>query len=143
MIWLVYVLLSAFSASLSAIFDKIVIKEADSAITATIYAVITALFLIGFTAAFKKSSNGPSLQMLSSNSIIFILLSGTLYGLYWLFYLNALKHGPLTKVAITDTMSLLFTILLSTVLLGECLQLRQVLGAIFITIGAYLVAVAI
>jgi bacterial/archaeal transporter family protein len=142
MTWFFYVLLSAITTSLSAIFDKVAIREADSTLTATIYAIITAVFLIGFSLLFKKIGNN-NIQMLSLNSMFFILLSGTVYGLSWLFYLHALKHGPLTKVAITDTMSLLFTTLLSALLLGECLQMRQLIGAVFITIGTYLVAVTI
>jgi bacterial/archaeal transporter family protein len=142
MTWFVYVVLSALTTSLSAIFDKVAIKEADSTLTATVYAIITALFLVSFSLLFKKIGNN-NLQTLSINSIFFILLSGTVYGLSWLFYLNALKHGPLTKVAITDTMSLLFTTLLSALLLGECLHMRQLIGAVLITIGTYLVAVTI
>ncbi len=142
MTWLIFVLLSALTTSLSSIFDKFAIKEADSTLAATLYAIITALFLIGFSLAFRKLNNG-NINTLSIHSIFFILLSGTMYGLYWLFYLQALKHGPLGKVAITDTIGLLFTTLLSAIILGESLQIRQMIGAVFIMIGAYLVSVAI
>lgn len=142
MIWLVYVLLSALLASLSAVFDKVVIRNADSTVTVTIYAVIAAVFLLGFSLAFKKIGPSNATSVLSGNNVLFILLSGTIYGLSWLFYATALKHGPVTKVAITDQMTLLFTVLLGGFLLGECLQLKQVIGTVLITIGAYLVAVA-
>lgn len=142
MIWFVYVLLSAFSTSLSAIFDKIAIKGADSTVTATIYMVISAIFLIGFTAIFKRNDSSH-LQSLSAQNMPVILLSGSVYALSWLFYIYALKHGSVTKVAITDLLSLLFTTLLGSLILGECLKIQQIIGAVFITIGAYLVVMTI
>ena len=139
MLWLMYAILSAFSDSCSRLCDKVAIKEIDPTVTATLYFTIEAISLITFSLVCRKISLA-TIRSFNPSNLFFITLAGIIGSFSWIFYLTALKHGPLTKVAITDHMGLLFTTFLSTLLLGEILPARQLIGTILITIGSFLVA---
>lgn len=141
MLWLVYAILSALTDSCSKICDKIAVKQVDPALSATLYFTIEASILLIFNFIIKKNNN-TSVSALSLHHLLFIVLAGLVGGLSWIFYFNALKHGPLTKVVITDYIGLLFTTGLGVVLLGEAVGMQQVAGATLITVGAILVAFA-
>jgi transporter family protein len=139
MIWLVYAILSAFTDSCSKICDKIAVKHVDPALSATLYFTIEASILLIFNFLIKKNHN-TSVSSLNLYHFFFIVLAGLVGGLSWIFYFNALKHGPLSKVIITDYIGLLFTTSLGVVILGETVGTQQVIGAALITFGAMLVA---
>lgn len=135
MTWLVYAILSAISYSFFTIFAKLGTKDADPTVAATIYFVIASTFLIGLCVTLNKFSPHDAVSWRSSN-IPFVVLAGIANGLSWIFYLVALKHGSATKVSSVDLMSYLFTALLGVVLLGEVFQMKYLVGALLIMLGA-------
>jgi bacterial/archaeal transporter family protein len=136
--YIILALLSALTASLVAIFGKLGLKNIDPTIATTIRSLIMAGFLVIVSLFLKKFENF-SLNLFTSKDWLLIILAGISGALSWLFYFGALKFGPASHVAVIDRLSLVFVILLSALILGETLNLKVILGAILIIIGAILV----
>jgi bacterial/archaeal transporter family protein len=130
--WWIYALLSAVFASLTAIFAKMGIKNIDTDLATAIRTVVILLLAWGL-ALFKGVL--PSMQNLSKQNWIFLILSGCATGLSWIFYFKALQAGKVTQVAPVDKLSLALTILLSVIFLGEALTVKTAIGALLIVAG--------
>jgi len=139
MVWIWYALLSAFSAAFVTIFAKMGVKDVDPILTATIRSIVTAIFLLIVSASLKKTFQNP-LQIFSYQNFLFITLSGIAGGLSWIFYLIALKYGPTAPVATLDRLSLILTVILTALMLGESIYLKHFIGAILVILGADVVA---
>jgi len=72
--------------------------------------------------------------------LLFIFLSGIAGALSWLFYFKALKTGNAAQVASIDKLSLVFTLILTSTLLGEKLTTKSAFGIIIVVIGTILIA---
>ncbi len=136
--WIIYALLSAFSAALVAIFGKLGLKSIDTTIATTVRSIVMALFLILATLFLKKSVIGSVLHF-QNKEWAFIILAGIAGALSWLFYFAALKQGLATHVASIDRLSIVFVIILSAFFLGEKLSLWSGIGALLIACGAILI----
>ncbi len=132
MSWVVYAILSAFFASLVAIFGKIGIKGVDSNLAVVIRTVIIVFFAWGIVLAQGTFSQ---LAKISRFSYLFIILSAIATGLSWLFYYRALQLGEASRVAPIDKLSLALTILLAFLLLGEKPTTGNVLGGLLVVAG--------
>lgn len=138
MSWIFFALLSAFFASLVAIFGKIGISNLDNTLATTVRAFIMFLFLGGvslYLGVFNK------LNQIDSKALTFITLSGVAGALSWLCYFYALKKGPAAGVAALDRLSVIFVLILSIIFLSQSLNFKTIAGAILITIGAILFAI--
>ena len=137
MSWIVFALLSAFFASLVAIFGKMGIGNIDTTLATTVRSAIMFLFLLVITLFSGLFNNVKQIDM---KSLGIIALSAIAGALSWLFYFYALKKGPASGVAALDRLSVVFVVVLAFLILGENLTLKSVAGAILITIGAILFA---
>lgn len=131
--WKYYALLSAFFASLTAIFAKLGVRDLDSDL-ATGIRVFFILILVWSIAFYKGSIR--FLPSVSGASWLWLFLSAMATGLSWLFYFKALEYGDVSLVAPLDKLSVPLTILLAFLLLGEPLTLKLCVGALCITAGA-------
>jgi bacterial/archaeal transporter family protein len=134
--WLVYALLSAFFAALTAILAKIGIKNVDSNLATAIRTVVIIIFawaIVLFQGTYKQLSS------ISQFSFIFLILSGIATGLSWLFYFRALQLGEASQVAPIDKLSLVITIVLAFFILREKVTASIIIGAILMVVGAILV----
>ncbi len=132
--WWMYALLSALFASLTAIFAKKGLVGVNSDLATAIRTVII-LFLSWAIVLFK--GNISSIQILSKQNWIFLILSGVATGLSWIFYFRAMQIGKLSQVATVDKLSLALTIMLSIIFLGETLTLKTAVGAGLIIAGSF------
>lgn len=139
MTWYTAAFLSATFAALTSILAKIGIKNVDSNLATAIRTSVILLFTWGIV-FFQGSQN--SIQKISGNSFVFIILSGIATGLSWLFYFYALKTGEASKVVPIDKLSLVLTIILATIILHERITMQVVIGSVFMTIGAIVIAFA-
>ena len=132
--WAIYALLSAFFAALVAIFGKIGIKDVDSNLAVAIRTIIIMLFawLIVFF-----QGNASDIFKISKYSMTFIVLSALATGLSWLFYFKALQLGEVARVAPIDKLSIVLTIILAFIFLGETPTLGKILGGLLITAGVF------
>jgi transporter family protein len=135
--WLVWALLSAMFAALTAIFAKVGVENINSDVATfirTIVVIVALGLLLVATGQFKSA--GP----ISTRTIVFLILSGLGTGLSWLCYFRALKLGEAAKVAPIDKLSVVLVALFGVTFLGERLSLPNWLGIAMIAAGAILVA---
>jgi transporter family protein len=130
--WWIYALLSAFFASLTAIFAKVGITNVNSNLATAIRTVVILLVAWGLVIA-KGELKG--MNNLSKHNLFFLLISGIATGLSWIFYFKALQIGKVSQVAPVDKLSLALTILLSVIFLGEAITFKASIGALLIIIG--------
>ncbi|MHB8870947.1 MAG: EamA family transporter [Candidatus Doudnabacteria bacterium] len=130
--WVIYAILSAFFASLVAIFGKIGIKGVDSNLAVAIRTIIIVVFAWGIV---FMQGNASDLFKISKYSYTFIILSAIATGLSWLFYYKALQLGEASKVAPIDKLSVALTILLAFIFLGEKPTLGNITGGVLVTAG--------
>ena len=108
-IWLIYALLSALTASFVAIFGKIGLQGVDSNTATAVRAIIMALFLIGII-AFQGKLGQVREIFSNNNALLFIVLSGIMGALSWLFYFLALKGAKISQIVPIDRMSVVFAL---------------------------------
>ena len=139
MTWYIAAFLSAIFAALVAILAKIGIENVDSNLATAIRTTVILIFTWGIVFFQKK------LHLLSSvgrKSWVFLILSGVATGLSWLFYFYALKVGQANKVVPIDKLSLVLTIIFAGIILSEKVTVQVAFGAILMTIGTIIIALA-
>jgi len=138
MTWLGYSLLAAFFAALTTILAKIGIENVNSYLATAIRTVIVLVmsWLIVFGLGQQKE-----ISKLTSRNWLFLALSGIATGLSWIFYYRALQVGDASKVAPVDKLSVVFTIILAFIFLGEQINLKTVVGGALISIGVLVLAI--
>ena len=130
--WAIYAILSAFFASLVAIFGTIGIKGVDSNLAVAIRTVIIVFFAWGVV---LMQGNAADMFKISRFSYIFIVLSALATGLSWMFYYKALQLGDVSRVVPIDKLSIALTVILAIVFLAEKPTLGNVLGSLLVTTG--------
>lgn len=130
--WIIFALLSAVFAALTAIFAKMGLKDVNSDLATAIRTAII-LFITWGIVAFKGLA--PQVNTLSKNNWIFLTLSAFATGFSWLFYYRALQVGKASEVSIIDKGSIFFTILLASLFLKEPLTPRVLVAAGLIFAG--------
>jgi len=130
--WIIFALLSAFFAALTAIFAKLGLKDVNSDLATAIRTTI--ILLITWGIVFWKGAS-QQLPTLSKNNWLFLTLSAFATGFSWLFYYRALQIGKASEVSAIDKGSIVFTILLSFLFLKEPLTPRILAGAGLIFAG--------
>ena len=123
--WLLFAMMSALFAALTAIFAKVGLKNIDPDLATAIRTAI--ILLITWALVFFKKGTAE-LHSLSRNNWMFLILSAIATGLSWLFYYRALQLGKVSEVSVIDKGSLLFTVLLSFFFLKEPLTPKLLLG---------------
>ncbi len=139
--WVLYAVLSALFAALTALFAKVGVRDINSNLATgirTIVILIIAWGIVIFTGAgtgngFTGVSEG--LAAISRRTLLFIVLSGAMTGLSWLCYFKAIQEGPLSIVAPIDKLSVVLTVLLSFIILGEPFTYKILVGMVFIVTG--------
>ena len=132
MTWIILSVLSAFFASLVAIFGKMGLKTIDPTLATTIRALVMASFFVIASLALGKFN---SLDQIHGKVLWLIIGAGLAGALSWLCYFWALKSGPTTAVAAIDRGSIVFVVILAFVFLGEALTWKTIVGALFVVVG--------
>lgn len=130
--WWIYALLSAFFASLTAIFSKIGITNVNSNLATAIRTIIILMVAWGIVLA-RGELRG--VHSLSKHNLLYLVISGVATGLSWIFYFKALQIGKVSQVAPVDKLSIALTIVLSAIFLKEVLTVKTVVGALLIIAG--------
>ena len=135
--WVLWALLSACFAALTAIFAKIGIRGVDSDLATLIRTVIILMVLSPFVWLTGKWSNPLSL---SSKTLIFLALSALATGASWVCYFRALQIGHASQVAPVDKLSVVLVAVFAYALLGERPSAQEWLGISLIAGGVLLIA---
>ena len=133
--WLVFALLSAIFAALTSILAKIGIEGVNSTLATAIRTVVVLAMAWGMV-FITKAQGG--IDVISTKSWVFLILSGLATGASWLCYFEALRIGDASKVVPVDKLSIVITIILAVIFLHETITLKSAIGCILITIGTLL-----
>ena len=133
--WILFAILSAFFAATTAILAKIGIEGLDSNLATAIRTIVVLLMAWGIVFITGTQVGIPDI---SQKSWIFLILSGVATGLSWLFYFKALQLGEASRVIPIDKFSLVISMVLAFIILGEKITATKVIGGIVITIGTFI-----
>jgi transporter family protein len=135
--WLLWAVLSAVFAAMTAIFAKIGLEGIDSDLATLVRTVVIFFVLTAFVLAAGKWSNPLAL---APKTWLFLVLSGLATGASWVCYFRALKIGEASKVAPVDKLSVVLVALFAVLLLGERPSLREWLGIGLVGLGVVVLA---
>ena len=133
--WLVFAVLSAVFASLTAILGKVGIEGVESNLgTAirTIVVLVMSWVMVGVT------GKAGEVRAVPRRELAFICLSGLATGASWLCYYKALQEGLASVVVPIDKLSILVTIGFSRLVFDERLTARSGAGLTLIVAGTLL-----
>ena len=133
--WFVFAILSAIFAALTSILAKIGIEGVNSNL-ATAVRTIVVLLMAWFMVFITGNQNG--IVDISKKSWIFLILSGLATGASWLCYYKALQLGEASKVVPIDKLSIVITIILAFIFLGEQITLKTLIGCCLIVTGTFI-----
>ena len=132
--WSIFAILSAIFAALTSILAKVGIEGVNSNLATavrTIVVVLMAWFMVFIT------GNQNGIVDISKKSWLFLILSGLATGASWLCYYKALQLGEVSKVVPIDKLSIVITIILAFIFLGEQITLKTLIGCCLIIIGTF------
>ena len=132
--WFIFAILSAIFAALTSILAKIGIEGVNSNLATavrTIVVVLMAWFMVFIT------GNQNGIVDINKKSWIFLILSGLATGASWLCYYKALQLGEVSKVVPIDKLSIVITIILAFIFLGEQITLKTLIGCCLIIVGTF------
>ena len=130
--WFVFALLSAVFAASTSILAKIGIDGVNSNLATAIRTIVVVVMAWGMV-FLTNAQNG--LSEISRRSWLFLILSGIATGASWLCYYRALQLGEASKVVPIDKLSVIITLVLAFVFLGERFTPKSLIGCILITAG--------
>ena len=133
--WAIFAILSAIFAALTSILAKIGIEGVNSNLATavrTIVVVLMAWFMVFVT------GNLNGIIDISKKSWLFLILSGLATGASWLCYYKALQLGEASKVIPIDKLSIVITIVLAFIFLGEQITLKTLIGCCLIVTGTFI-----
>lgn len=134
--WIAYAVGAAFFAGLTAILAKAGVRTTPSSLATalrTVVVLVSALLMVWIV------GSAPTVWDLPGKTWLFLVLSGLATGASWLCFFRAIQLGPVSTVSAVDKSSIVLTVLLAILLLGETEDLAaRLVGISLIAIGTYL-----
>ena len=130
--WVLYALLSAVFAALVSILAKMGLKGINSNLATAIRTFVVLFMAWGIVFLTGKQKE---ITTLTSKNWRFLIYSGLATGASWLFYFKALQMGEVSKVAPIDKLSVVITMILAFIFLGETVSVKAIIGGILIAAG--------
>ena len=133
--WLVFAVLSAVFASLTAILGKVGIEGVESNLGTAVRTIVVLVMSWVMVAVTGKAG---TVRAVPRRELLFICLSGLATGASWLCYYKALQEGLASVVVPIDKLSILVTIGFSRLVFDERLTARSGAGLALIVAGTLL-----
>lgn len=128
--------LSAFFAGVTSILAKCGIRHTDSDLATALRTIVVLIFswiMVFVVGSFESIYN------ISSQSLLFLVLSGFATGASWICYFKALSIGDVNKVVPIDKSSTILTVLLAMICFGETSNfLFKIISTTILGIGIFL-----
>ena len=123
--WIIFAVLSAFFAGITAVLSKSGIKNVNSNLGTAIRTIVVFIFalLMVFVAGVQTEPSS-----ISTKTLIFLISSGFATGASWLCYYYAIQNGAVSVVVPIDKLSILVSIVFSGIFFGERLSKKAVFG---------------
>lgn len=134
--WIILALLAAVFAALTSIFAKIGIENVDANLATAIRCVVIVAMAWGIVWATGAWRGIPDI---GAKAWLFLVLSGLATGASWLCYFGALKLGEASKVAPIDKLSVVITMVLAFIVLGERVSATVLIGGGLIAAGTLVI----
>lgn len=139
--WLIFAILSAVFAAVTAVLAKVGIAGVDSNLATAIRTVVVVIMawivvFVSHRVGHPSESLAAAISGISVRSWIFLILSGLATGASWLCYFYAIKIGDVSKVVPIDKCSLVLTIIFAVIFLGESLTWKTVAGCVLLLAGS-------
>lgn len=135
--WVVWALLSAVFAGITAILAKVGVANVNSSLATAIRT--TVVLVISWSIALATVPQA-ALVMPGRRTLVFLCLSGLATGLSWICYFRALQLGEASRVAPIDKLSVVVAIVLAGIFLRERLTWHQAVGGGLIVLGSLVIA---
>lgn len=135
--WIVWALMAAVFAALTAILAKVGVSSADPELATLVRTLVISALLAGFLAVTGRLR---AIGGMSGQTYLWLAASGVATGASWVCYFRALKLGNASQVAPVDKLSVVLVAILAALFLGERLSLSGWAGVALIAGGAILVA---
>src|SRR5262245_19531019 len=119
--WLVWALLSAAFAALTAVFAKVGVEHVNSDLATFIR---TAVVLVVLGAILAARGLLQPVTAIAGRTYLFLALSGLCTGASWLCYFRALQIGDAARVAPIDKLSVVLVAILGVLFLSEQLSVK-------------------
>ena len=132
--WFIFAILSAIFAALTSILAKIGIEGVNSNLATAVRTIV--VVLMAWLMVFVTGSQNGCMDI-SKKSWIFLILSGLATGASWLCYYKALQIGEASKVVPIDKLSIVITVALAFLFLGEQITLKTLIGCSLIVAGTF------
>ena len=132
--WFIFTILSAIFAALTSILAKIGIEGVNSNLATAVRTIV--VVLMAWLMVFVTGSQNGFMDI-SKKSWIFLILSGLATGASWLCYYKALQIGEASKVVPIDKLSIVITVALAFLFLGEQITLKTLIGCSLIVAGTF------
>ena len=133
--WLVYAILASLFAGITSVLAKIGIKDVNSHLATAVRTVVIVIF--SWVIVWIVGSH-TELATVSARTWIFLVASGLATGASWLCFFYALKFGTVSNVSPLKKSSMILTIILAFLILGEPAGVSQIVGIVFIAMGTVL-----
>lgn len=135
--WLIWALLAAVFAALTAIFGKVGVEGVHPDLATLVRTVV----ILGFASLIVAAQGAwGGLAQMSGRTWTFLVLSGLATGASWLSYFRALQLGQAAQVAPIDKLSVVLVAMFAAAFLGEKLSPTGWAGVACIAFGAWLVS---
>ncbi|MEN8698621.1 EamA family transporter [Bacillus infantis] len=131
---IILALLAALFASMTNILAKIGMENVNTNLATAVRTIV--VLILAFLMVLITDKFGTIIAI-QPKAMLFIILSGFATGLSWLFFFKALGIGEVSKVVPIDKSSIVLTIILSILLLGEPAAPQILAGGALITIGTF------
>ena len=123
-------------AACTSILAKIGMEGVNSNLATALRTTVVGDGVGGVFATGKQHEMGQ----IGGKSWIFLILSGIATGLSWIFFFYALQIGDASKVVPVDKFSVVITMILAFVVLGEPVTPKTILGGLAIALGTLILA---
>lgn len=133
--WFIFAILSAIFAGITSILAKIGIEAMNSNLATAIRTVV--VMFMAWIIVFITGTQSAIFEI-SKKSWFFLILSGMATGFSWLCYYKALQLGEASKVVPIDKLSIVISIVLAFVFLGEQITVKTLLGCFMIVFGTFI-----
>ena len=139
--WKIYAFAAALFAGLTSVVAKAGLKNLSADLGLAVRTAFVCLFvLVNLFIWSSASENATALRAAGSRAMALLGLSALTTTLSWICYYRAMKEGTVTFVSLADKGSILVTLALSVILLGEPFTWRIALGASLIIAGLLVLA---
>lgn len=133
--WLLFAIGASFFAGITAILVKIGVENTNSHLLTALRTIVVLIF--SWLMVFIVGSQN-TIGDVSAKTLIFLCASGITTGASWICYFHALQIGNVNVVVPIDKSSVVLTIFLGVIFLGEPMNLVKFICVVLIAAGTYM-----